>query len=67
MIGHSGDEPAAEPEEPNHDDPRRPPPRVLGALAAGPATAQQGAEIKMTGQCERLVIGDKDITQNCKG
>lgn len=39
---------------------------LLGALAAGPAAAQQGAEIKMTGQCERLVIGDKDITQNCK-
>ncbi|WP_342153007.1 hypothetical protein [Methylorubrum sp. SB2] len=39
---------------------------LLAALAAGPAAAQQGAEIKMTGQCERLVIGDKDITQNCK-
>ncbi len=39
---------------------------LIGALAAGPAAAQQGAEIKMTGQCERLVIGDKDITQNCK-
>ena len=39
---------------------------LLGALAAGPAAAQQGAEIKMTGQCERLVIGDKDVTQSCK-
>lgn len=39
---------------------------LLGALAAGPAAAQQGAEIKMTGQCERLVIGGQDITQNCK-
>ena len=39
---------------------------LLGAFAAGPTAAQQGAEIKMTGQCERLVIGDKDVTQNCK-
>ncbi|GJE78337.1 hypothetical protein [Methylorubrum suomiense] len=39
---------------------------LLGAFATGPAIAQQGAEIKMTGQCERLVIADKDITQNCK-
>lgn len=40
---------------------------LLAALAAGPAAAQQGAEIKMTGQCERLVIGEKDITPTCKG
>ncbi len=40
---------------------------LLGALAAGPVAAQQGAEIKMTGQCERLVIGEKDISPTCKG
>lgn len=39
---------------------------LLGLLAAGPALAQQGAEVKMTGRCERLVIGGNDITQNCK-
>ncbi|HEV2545029.1 MAG TPA: hypothetical protein VGU70_19940 [Methylobacterium sp.] len=38
----------------------------LGLLAAAPATAQQGAEVTMTGQCEQLVIGGLDITQNCK-
>ncbi|WP_232630036.1 hypothetical protein [Methylobacterium sp. Leaf118] len=38
----------------------------LGLIAAGPAAAQQGAEVKMTGRCERLVIGGQDITQNCK-
>ncbi|MCJ2029683.1 hypothetical protein MKK50_09775 [Methylobacterium sp. J-043] len=38
---------------------------LLGLVAAGPASAQQ-AEVKMTGQCERLVIGGLDITQNCK-
>ncbi|MFJ7436878.1 hypothetical protein ACIQW5_04380 [Methylorubrum thiocyanatum] len=36
-----------------------------GLLSAGPASAQQ-AEVKMSGQCERLVIGGLDITQNCK-
>ncbi|GJE70621.1 hypothetical protein [Methylorubrum podarium] len=39
---------------------------LLGLLAAGPATAQQGAEVTMTGRCERLVIGGLDVTQNCK-
>lgn len=40
---------------------------LVGALAAGPAAAQQGAEVKMSGQCERLVIGEKDISPTCKG
>ena len=39
---------------------------LLGLLATGPALAQQGAEVKMTGRCERLVIGGLDVTQNCK-
>ncbi|MBA9066373.1 hypothetical protein FHR71_000090 [Methylobacterium sp. RAS18] len=39
---------------------------LLGLLAAGPASAQQGAEVTITGRCERLVIGGLDITQNCK-
>ena len=39
---------------------------LLGLCAAGPAAAQPGAEVKMTGRCERLIIGGQDITQNCK-
>ena len=39
---------------------------LLGLIAAGPASAQQGAEVAITGRCERLVIGGLDITQNCK-
>lgn len=39
---------------------------LLPLLSAGPALAQQGAEVKMTGRCERLVIAGQDITQNCK-
>lgn len=38
---------------------------LAGLIAAGPAAAQQ-AEIRMEGQCQRLVIGGQDITQNCK-
>lgn len=41
---------------------------VLGLVAillSGAASGQQ-AEVAMEGRCERLVIADQDITQNCK-
>lgn len=41
--------------------------RLLAALAlvTGPAGAQQGAEIRMQGRCERLVIADADLSGSC--
>lgn len=35
-------------------------------LLVGGAAHAQETEIKMTGKCEKLVIGGQDITQNCK-
>ncbi len=40
---------------------------ILAILAVSTAPAlAQNASIKMAGRCERLVIADQDITQNCK-
>lgn len=40
---------------------------VLTALAVvgAPASAQQGAEIRMDGRCDRLVIADVDLSASC--
>lgn len=35
------------------------------AAPAAPACAQSGAEIRMQGRCERLVIGDADLSASC--
>ncbi|MEH3117878.1 MAG: hypothetical protein PGN25_09860 [Methylorubrum populi] len=42
---------------------------LLGLLAVSPASrpaSAQQAEMHLTGQCEKLVIGGLDITRNCK-